>query len=232
MAKLPKINVVNATNIHSASLFLFHGSGDTGSNFKEWIDIMNRKELKFPHIKIIYPTAPLQSYTPLHGMQSHVWFDRKNISIEAQEDTESINSMCITIAELIDKEISDGIPNDKIVLAGFSMGGALSMYLSYKYKLSLAGCCAMSSFLNKNSFVYQHLKNNPGIRAPPLLQFHGVDDKLVPIKWGEECYNSLKELGVNTQFVPLNGVDHELSRIEIQAFKEWLLNILPQKLSD
>lgn len=63
--------------------------------------------------------------------------------------------MCITIAELIDKEISDGIPNDKIVVAGFSMGGALSMYLSYRYKLSLAGCCAMSSFLNKNSFVYQ-----------------------------------------------------------------------------
>lgn len=76
------------------------------------------------------------------------------------------------------------------------------------------------------------MKNNPGIRAPPLLQFHGVDDKLVPIKWGEECYNSLKELGVNTQFVPLSDVDHELSRIEIQAFKEWLLDILPQKLSD
>lgn len=43
-------------------------SGATGSNFKEWIDILNREELKFPHIKIIYPTAPLQPYTPLHGM--------------------------------------------------------------------------------------------------------------------------------------------------------------------
>lgn len=112
MAKLPKISVVNASNIHSATLFLFHGSGifillvnkflfiidyflyeiinrrtlkvifhiiylllfifhisgATGSNFKEWIDILNREELKFPHIKIIYPTAPLQPYTPLHGM--------------------------------------------------------------------------------------------------------------------------------------------------------------------
>ncbi|OAD56890.1 Lysophospholipase-like protein 1 [Eufriesea mexicana] len=229
MAKLPKIDIVNATKTHSASLFLFHGSGATGSNFKEWIDILNRKELKFPHIKIIYPTAPLQSYTPNNRMSSHVWFDRTGIFIEAPEDTESINSICTTITEFIDNEISNGISCDRIVVAGFSMGGALSMYLSYKYKLSLAGCCAMSSFLNKNSLVYQHLKKHKQVRMPPLLQFHGVADNLIPIQWGEESYNNLKELGVNAQFVPLDNVDHELSKTGILSFKEWLTNILPEK---
>ncbi|KAK9293977.1 hypothetical protein QLX08_011270 [Tetragonisca angustula] len=232
MAKLPKIDIVNATKTHTASLFLFHGSGATGTNFKEWIDILNRQELKFPHIKIIYPTAPLQPYVPLNGMHSHVWFNRQSISIDAQEDTESINSMCTTIIELIDKEISDGIPDNRIVLAGFSMGGALSIYLSYRHKLSLAGCCAMSSFLNKNSFVYEHLRNNPGIHTPPLLQFHGIADNLVPIKWGEDSSDNLKELGVNVQFVPLDHTDHELTRTEIESFKKWLLNILPEKVSD
>lgn len=63
--------------------------------------------------------------------------------------------MCTTITKFIDNEVSNGISCDRIVVAGFSMGGALSMYMSYKYKLSLAGCCAMSSFLNKNSLVYE-----------------------------------------------------------------------------
>ncbi|XP_003696727.1 lysophospholipase-like protein 1 [Apis florea] len=229
MTKLLKIDVVNATKRHSASLFLFHGSGSAGNNFKEWIDILNREELKFPHIKIIYPTAPLLPYTPNNGRPSHVWFDRKGISINALEDNESINSICTTITEFIDKEISNGISSDRIAVGGFSMGGALSLYLSYKYKLSLAGCCVMSSFLNKNSFIYENLQKNPNIRTPPLLQFHGTEDMLVPIQWGRESYNNLIKLGVIAQFVPLDNVNHELGDNEIQFFKKWLLNILPEK---
>ncbi|CAL7949685.1 unnamed protein product [Xylocopa violacea] len=161
-------------------------------------------------------------------MSSHVWFDRKAISIKAAEDTESINSICNTITELIDNENSLGILNSRIVVAGFSMGGALSLYLSYKYKLSLAGCCATSSFLNKNSLVYQNLKDNRGTRTPSLLQIHGTEDPLVPIQWAEETYNNLKQLGVNTQFVPIAKVDHMLSKPGIETFKKWLLNILPE----
>lgn len=81
-------------------------------------------------------------------------------------------------------------------------------------------------------FVVQYLKSNPEIHTPPLLQFHGIADNLVPIKWGEESRDNLKELGVNVQFVPLDHTDHELSRTEIQSFKEWLLNIVPEKISD
>lgn len=54
-------------------------SGATGTNFKEWIDILNRQELKFPHIKIIYPTAPLQPYVPLNGMVTYWWSNSKSV---------------------------------------------------------------------------------------------------------------------------------------------------------
>lgn len=73
------------------------------------------------------------------------------------------------------------------------------------------------------------MKKHTGVRTPPLLQFHGVADNLVPIQWGEESYNTLKELGVNVQFVPLDNVDHVLSQTAILSFKKWLLNILPEK---
>lgn len=224
-----KVNVVKPSRTHSATLFFFHGSGSSGDDLKKWIDILNRGELSFPHIKIIYPSAAAQPYTPINGMLSNVWFDRANISIDAPEIVESVNSVCKTVQEIINEETLNGISHNRIAVAGFSMGGALALYLAYKYIPFLAGCCTMSSFLNKNSIIYKCLKENPGISTPPLLQFHGNTDTLVPIQWGEETYNSLKELGVNVQFVPLKNVDHELNATELKSFKEWLLNILPDK---
>nr|XP_003702688.1 PREDICTED: lysophospholipase-like protein 1 [Megachile rotundata] len=224
-----RMNVVKCSKKQSATLFIFHGSGSSGDDIKKWIDILNKGELSFPHIKIVYPSAPAQPYTPNHGMPSNVWFDRSSISINAPEVVESINSICKNVQEIIDEETANGIPYDRIAVTGFSMGGALALYLAYKHIPSLAGCCTMSSFINKNSLIYKHLKEHPEISTPPLLQFHGSADTLVPIKWGEETCNSLRELGVNVQFVPLENLDHELSASEIKSFKEWLLNILPDK---
>lgn len=59
------------------------------------------------------------------------------------------------MVQLIDAEQSNGVPCNRIIVGGFSMGGALSLYLAYRFKLSLAGCVAMSSFLNRNSLVYK-----------------------------------------------------------------------------
>ncbi|XP_076234396.1 lysophospholipase-like protein 1 [Calliopsis andreniformis] len=228
IVNIPKINIVNATKKHTATLFFFHGSGSNAEDMKEWVDILHREELKFPHIKIMYPSAPLQPYTVYGGMLSNVWFNRKMISINASEDTESIDSMCQTVSKLIDTEMSNGISSNRIIVGGFSMGGALSMYLSYKYQTSLAGCFAMSSFLNNNSFVYEHLKTNSGINTPPLLQFHGTADVLVPMAWGQETHNNLKHLGVKGQFIKLDNAGHEVTRSEVDAFKKWVLEILPE----
>ncbi|KZC11221.1 Lysophospholipase-like protein 1, partial [Dufourea novaeangliae] len=228
IVKIPKFNIVNATKTHTASLLFFHGSGSSGDDAKAWIDLLLGEELKFAHIKIVYPTAPAQPYTPNYGMPSNVWFNRKSISINVGEEVESINSTCENIVELIDADVSKGIPYERIAVGGFSMGGALSMYLAYRYKQSLAGCIAMSSFLNRNSLVYESLKANLG-RTPPLLQFHGTADEMVPLRWGEETYNNLKDLGVNGQFRTLNGTGHALIVSEIKFFKKWISEILPEK---
>lgn len=228
ITKIPKFNVVNATKKHTATLFFFHGSGDTGDNVKEWIDILNKEELKFPHIKIIYPTAPAQPYTPNNGMISNVWFNRKEISNNVSEEEHSIDSICHTVLQLINAEHTNGIEYNRIIVGGFSMGGALALHVAYRCKLSLAGVVAISSFLNKNSLVYQHLKSNKIEKMPPLLQFHGTLDELVPIQWAEESYNMLSNFGVNAKFIPLNNVYHELVGKEIQELKKWINNILPE----
>lgn len=90
----------------------------------------------------------------------NVWFDRIAISNQVPEHIESIDSMCQNISELIDKEVANGIPFNRIIVGGFSMGGCLALHLAYRYKTSIAGCFAMSSFLNKGSIIYEvHLYN-------------------------------------------------------------------------
>lgn len=229
IAKISQANIVQATRKHTATVFFFHGSGGTAEDLKAWVNIFCREKLQFPHIKLIYPSAPSQPYTPNGGMKQNVWFDRIAISNEVPEHVESINSMCQNVSELIDKEVADGIPFNRIVLGGFSMGGGLALHLAYRYRTAVAGCFVMSSFLNKGSIIYEHLKMNPEHSKVPLFQYHGTVDSLVPIEWGEESAKNLKDLGVNVKFTPLQNIEHELSREEIHSWKDWLLGILPDK---
>ncbi|XP_063982245.1 lysophospholipase-like protein 1 isoform X2 [Diachasmimorpha longicaudata] len=226
--RLSKMITVAPTGKHSATLFFFHGSGGSGADFKEWLDMVNRKELTFPNVKVVYPTAPAQPYTPLEGMLSNVWFDRKRISMRAPEIRESIDEICKEISKLIEEEMENGIPENRIVVGGFSMGAGLAMHLAYRFKRSLAGCVVMSSFLNSNSVVYEELKGKDNKGAPPLLQFHGPPDDVVAYQWGEATHRTLKELGVQGEFVQLPGVKHEIVETEVLRLKEWLTKVLPQ----
>jgi len=229
IARISQTNIVQATRKHTATVFFFHGSGGTAEDLKAWVDLLNRGKLQFPHIKLIYPSAPSQPYTPINGMMQNVWFDRISISNEVPEHIESLNSMCQNVSALIDREVADGIPFSRIILGGFSMGGCLALHLAYRYRTAVAGCFTMSSFLNKGSIIYEHLKNNPEHGKIPLVQYHGTVDTLVPIEWGEESAKNLKDLGVNVRFMPLQNTEHELNRAEIHTWKDWLLDILPDK---
>lgn len=67
----------------------------------------------------------------------------------------SVDLMCEKASHLIDKEVAEGIPLNRIAVGGFSMGGCLAMHLAYRYQRSIAGCLAMSAFLNDESAVYE-----------------------------------------------------------------------------
>ncbi|XP_011635411.1 lysophospholipase-like protein 1 [Pogonomyrmex barbatus] len=229
IARISQANIVQPSKKHTATVFFFHGSGGTAENMKEWVNIFNREKLQFSHIKLIYPSAPSLPYTANDGMMQNVWFDRMAISNQVPEHLESINSMCQNVSELIDQEVANGIPFDRIILGGFSMGGCLALHLAYRYRTAVAGCFAMSSFLNKGSVVYEHLKANPESNKVPLIQYHGTVDSLVPIAWGEETAKNLNDLGVNVKFMPVQNINHELNREEIKNWKNWLLSILPDK---
>ena len=133
------------------------------------------RNLELPHVKFIYPTAPVQKYTPLGGeAYSNVWFDRKAVTQEALECRKSLSAIYETVNELLKREIEGcGIPARRVVVGGFSMGGCLAMHTGYHLNTDLGGVFALSAFLNNNSVVYESLESNKSSTFPRLKMFHG-----------------------------------------------------------
>lgn len=141
----------------------------------QWVRFLLGRDMQFPFIKVMYPTAPMQPYTPMDGELSNVWFDRKAINIDTYEDRKSLSNIYKVVNELIDEEISNGIPPSRIIVGGFSMGGALALHSAYHLNTELGGVFACSSFLNKGSIVYDSIRNRKDKTSalPELLMFHG-----------------------------------------------------------
>lgn len=149
-------------------------SGDTGNNLIEWIKFLLGRNLDLPHVKFIYPTAPVQKYTPLGGEYSNVWFDRKAVTQGAQECQKSLSNIYETVNEILKREIDGcGLPARRIVVGGFSMGGCLAMHTGYHLNQELGGVFALSAFLNDNSVVYESLETHKSSTLPRLKMVHG-----------------------------------------------------------
>ncbi|XP_043551722.1 lysophospholipase-like protein 1 isoform X2 [Chiloscyllium plagiosum] len=155
MAAILQRTVVAQAKKPTASVIFLHGSGDTGQGIRAWIKDVLKQDLNFQHIRIIYPTAPLRPYTPMNQSMSNVWFDRHKIAINCPEHLESIDSMCQTLSSFVEEEVNAGVAKDRIILGGFSMGGTMAMHVAYRFQQQVAGVFVLSSFLNKDSIVYQ-----------------------------------------------------------------------------
>ncbi|NXW40970.1 LYPL1 protein, partial [Nyctiprogne leucopyga] len=220
-------SVVSPAGRHTASLIFLHGSGDTGQGARTWIKQILNQDMAFQHIKVIYPTAPARiPFFPINTAGSSVWNLKKAISNDCPEHIESIDSMCQGLTDLINDEVKNGIAKNRILIGGFSMGGGMAMHLAYRFHQDLAGVFALSSFLNKDSAVYQALKINESV-LPELFQCHGTADELVLYSWGEETNKMLKSLGVSTSLHTFPNLHHELSKIEIEKLKTWIIKKLP-----
>ncbi|XP_053568482.1 lysophospholipase-like protein 1 [Bombina bombina] len=218
--------VVAPAGKHTASVIFLHGSGDSGQGIKSWIKEILKQDLAFKHVKVIFPTAPARPYTPMRGALSNVWFDRHKISFESPEHLESVDAMCHILSSLINEEVNIGIKKSRILLGGFSMGGAMAMHLAYRHHKEIAGVFALSSFLNKSSAVYQELETESNL--PELFQCHGSADELVLHSWGEETNKMLQTHGVISSFHSFPNLYHELCKPELEKLRSWILKKLPE----
>lgn len=161
----------------TAALIFLHGLGDQGSSWQ-----MELSGMIPSHVKCICPTAPIQPVTLNLGRRMNSWFDLRSLDPDDPEDKAGIESASKNIHELIAEQEKQGIPHDRIMLGGFSQGGALSLYSALKYPKKLAGIVALSCWLPLHrEFPETSSRVNNNI---PVIQCHGTDDFVVPLVWG------------------------------------------------
>ena len=130
-----------ATNIN-ASVILMHGLGADGNDFAPIV-----QKLNLPNVRFILPHAPAMAVTRNSGYIMPAWYDLYGVTGSSQEDEAGIKQSQKYINALIEKELTRGITASRIVLAGFSQGGAIALYTGLRYPQKLAGILALSTYL-------------------------------------------------------------------------------------
>ncbi|KAL7507446.1 hypothetical protein ACHAXN_004629 [Cyclotella atomus] len=217
---------------HSASVILCHGLGDTADG---WVDPARFLANKLPHTKFILPTAPTQPVTLNMGFAMPSWYDIAGLDSRSNELCEGLDESMGKILNLINEQVTnDNIDYSRIVLAGFSQGGALALYTGMTcnkvgeeyHGLGLAGIVLMSGYLPRAS----SFRIAEGSQYTPILHCHGRDDPMVMVDAVQLSKNRVLEMGgtdYETKIYP--GLEHSVSMEELEDVTEFLLKVIPQK---
>ncbi|XP_067303633.1 acyl-protein thioesterase 1 isoform X2 [Pseudorasbora parva] len=195
--------VVPAVCKATAAVIFLHGLGDTGHG---WAQALSA--IRTPHVKYICPHAPVMPVTLNMNMAMPSWFDIISLSLDAEEDERGIKQAAESIKALIHQEVKSGIPSHRIVLGGFSQGGALSLYSALTAQHTLAGVVALSCWLPLRDSLSQSVMGCN--KQMPVLQCHGEADPLVPPIFGHLTVEKLKAMlnPSNITFKTYPGLAH------------------------
>ncbi|XDB47311.1 hypothetical protein AB1E18_000908 [Capra hircus] len=213
---------VSGAERETAAVIFLHGLGDTGHS---WADALST--IRLPHVKYICPHAPRIPVTLNMKMVMPSWFDLMGLSPDAPEDEAGIKKAAENIKALIEHEMKNGIPANRIVLGGFSQGGALSLYTALTCPHPLAGIVALSCWLPLHRAFPQAA--NGSAKDLTILQCHGELDPMVPVRFGALTAEKLRSVvtPARVQFKTYPGVMHSSCPQEMAAVKEFLEKLLP-----
>jgi len=214
---------------HTATVIFAHGLGDTGAG---WQPIAEMLSMQLPHIKFVLPTAPIRPVTVNGGMSMNAWYDIPALAgdiFNASEDGPGMRSSSHLINELITVEVDAGLDSKRIIVGGFSQGGALALLTGLTTERQLAGVIALSSRLPLRKEILMMASDNA--RKLPFFFGHGDVDPIVPYEFGQLSVKFLTEsLGLaskNIQFTTYPGMGHSVIDKEIADVAEWLKKVVP-----
>lgn len=155
------------------SIIWLHGLGADGHDFEP---IVPDLDVNVP-IRFIFPHAPMRPVTINGGMEMRAWYDVDPQS--SLSGTDAIRDSAKAVQELVDAENQRGIPNNKIVLAGFSQGGVIATYLGLRTEERFAGIVALSTYIHDHEHVIEEVSFNS--IDTPIFMAHGIMDPMIPI---------------------------------------------------
>ena len=200
-----------------AAVILMHGLGADGHDFETLVF-----ELRLPStsaIRWVFPHAPVRPVTLNGGMPMRAWFDIIGLDRRSEEDETGIRESAEGIRALVRREKERGVPADRIVLAGFSQGGAMALHTALREDERLAGVLALSTYLPLAPTL--EAEAHPSNAVVPIFQAHGTSDPIVPIALGEGSRDRLQSQGYDVEWHTY-PMPHSVSPEEVQDIGRWL----------
>lgn len=201
-----------------AVVIWLHGLGADGHDFEPIVP-----QLHLPAhlaVRFVFPHAPEMAVTAFGGQRARAWFD---FGMSGSTDFPGLKKSASQIRDLIQNEIDNGMPAERIVLAGFSQGGVLAFHTALHYPQRLAGILALSTFLaDADSLGTQKTEVNADI---PILLCHGVQDAVLPVAMGKSALDNLTKAGYAVEWREY-PMAHEVCLEEIQEISRWLQGVL------
>ena len=215
---LETVEIVTAPE-PSASVVWLHGLGADGHDFEPIVP-----ELRLPlPLRFVFPHAPMRAVTINQGAVMRAWYDVRGVGGERREDADGVRASAAQIEALIARENARGIPASRIVLAGFSQGGAMALHVGLRHAERLAGVLALSCFLPLADALA--VEASAANRDVPIFFAHGLHDPLIPLERGRRAHDILVELGWRVEWHDY-PMPHSVCLEEVVDISAWLTKVL------
>jgi phospholipase/carboxylesterase len=203
----------------TAAVIWMHGLGADGHDFEPIVP-----ELRLPEtVRFVFPHAPVRPVTVNGGLPMRAWYDIRALAGVRREDEAGVRQSARQIESLIARERQRGIPAERLVLAGFSQGGAMALHTGLRHAERLAGVMALSCYLPLASTL--EAEAAPANRAVPIFWAHGVHDPMIPLALAEQSREQLAALGYAIEWHQY-AMPHSVSAEEIAEIARWLGRVL------
>lgn len=213
-----------------------HGLGDTGAGWVQLAENWRRRQ-QFDEVKFVFPNAPTIPISVNFGMQMPGWYDivRPTLNathlsfdnLQAQQDEVGILKSQTYFHDLIKQEIDGGIPANRIVLGGFSQGGAMSIFSGLTARYKLGGIFGLSCYLLLHNKLQCFIPPDNANLETPIFMGHGDADPLVKLEWAEQTAKALKDWGYKVNLKTYRGLQHSADPEEVDDLEKYLKERIP-----
>lgn len=203
------------------TILWLHGLGADGHDFEPLVPEL--VESGMPSLRFVFPHAPVRPVTLNNGYRMRAWYDLIGIDRRAAEDAVGIRGSADAVGALIERENAAGIPASRIVIAGFSQGGAMALQIATRSAQKFAGVIALSCYLPlAREFATERANAN---LATPIFMAHGLQDPVVPFAFGDESRRVLEATGYKVEWHAY-PMPHSLCEQEVADLRAFLKRIV------
>jgi len=204
-----------------AAVVWMHGLGADGHDFESLVP-----ELRLgasPAVRFVFPHAPVRPVTINGGQRMRAWYDVAGFDRRAGQDERGLRESAEAIGALVARERERGIAASRILIAGFSQGGAMALFTALRWPERLGAIVALSSYLPFGDTLREEL--HPANAGLPVFMAHGQFDPILPQSLGEASCDTLRSLGCPVEWHSY-PMPHSVCLEEVSDLRRFLLSVL------